>query len=703
MSYAEVYHAASTTPTASGVSRPAWSTGSASRRRCSTAARPPFFRWYVDGTLNTCYNALDRHVIAGRGDQAALIYDSPVTGARRTYSYAQLLDDVAAFAGALRALGVEKGDRVVVYMPMIPETVVTMLACARIGAVHSVVFGGFAAAELAVRIDDAKPVVVVTASCGVEPNRVVEYTPLLSRALGIAEHISLGPASCGSETSSVPTLVEGRDIDWATAMAMGRGEPAECVPVAATDPLYVLYTSGTTGKPKGIVRDNGGHAVALCLVDAQHLRHRTGPGVVGRVRRRLGGRALLHRLRAAARRAPQPCCTRGNRSARPTPARSGGSPRSTASRACSPRRRRSERSRRRTPRARSSRGTTCPGCGTSSSPGSGSIPDTYAWASEKLGIPVVDNWWQTETGWPIVANPRGLEPMPIKAGSPSVPVPGYDVRDPRRARQRRSARTRRARSACACHCLRARCRRCGETTTASSRRTSSAFDGYYLSGDGGYLDDDGYVFVMGRTDDVINVAGHRLSTGSMEAVIAKHPAVAECAVIGVADALKGQSAAGVRGAEVRARRRPRRARQGADRRGARRGRPGRCVQGRLRRRGDCRRRARARSCARPCARSPTARTRRSRRRSRTRQCSEAMKSALGRSDAVVADPSSARRASAPSALATTLCRRVTDSSWSATVIARRPALIPNQRRGSGSQRGDRWLTQGASSGRSAGR
>jgi propionyl-CoA synthetase len=225
-------------------------------------SRPPFFRWYVDGTLNTCYNALDRHVIAGRGDQQALVYDSPVTGGRRAYTYAQLLDDVAAFAGALRALGVEKGDRVVVYMPMIPEIVVTMLACARIGAVHSVVFGGFAAPELAVRIDEAKPVVIVTASCGVEPTRIVEYTPLLSRALDIAEH---QPRTCvvRQRDQLRAELVEDRDIDWVTAMALGREDPAGCVPVSATDPLYVLYTSGTTGKPKGIVRDNGGHAVAL--------------------------------------------------------------------------------------------------------------------------------------------------------------------------------------------------------------------------------------------------------------------------------------------------------------------------------------------------------------------------------------------------------------------------------------------------------
>ena len=368
-------------------------------------SRPPFYRWYVDGTLNTCYNALDRHVIAGRGDQAALIYDSPVTGVRATYTYAELLDDVAAFAGALRALGVEKGDRVVVYMPMIPETVVAMLACARIGAVHSVVFGGFAAAELAVRIDDARPVVVVTASCGVEPSRVVEYTPLLNRALSIAGH---QPRACvvrqrGEHHSE---LVEGRDIDWTSAMAVGREDPAGAVPVAATDPLYVLYTSGTTGKPKGIVRDNGGHAVALAWSMSQIFD--SGPGqvwwaasdvgwVVGHsyivyAPLLVGATSLLYEgkpvgtpdagafWRVAAEHGVEGLFTAP-----------------TAIRAI----------KREDPEGELIRQYDLSRLRNLFLAGERLDPDTYAWAKEKLGIPVVDNWWQTETGWPIVANPRG--------------------------------------------------------------------------------------------------------------------------------------------------------------------------------------------------------------------------------------------------------------------------------------------------------
>jgi propionyl-CoA synthetase len=501
-------------------------------------SRAPFYRWYVDGVLNTCYNALDRHVVAGRGEQRALVYDSPVTDTVDTRTYAELLEEVAAFAGALRHLGVEKGDRVVIYMPMIPETVVAMLACARLGAVHSVVFGGFAAAELAVRIDDARPVVVVTASCGIETHRIVEYTPLLDRALDIAAH---QPRACvvRQREQFRADLVEGRDVEWSAAMELGRGDPAGCVPVAATDPLYVLYTSGTTGKPKGIVRDNGGHAVALCwsmpnifdiapgevwwaasdvgwvvghsyivyaplLVGATTVLYEGKPigtpdaGAFWRVTAEHGVAALFTAptaIRAVKKEDPDGALIADH-----------------------------DRSRLRTLFLAGER----------------LDPDTYRWASDHLGIPVVDNWWQTETGWPIVANLRGLEPMPIKPGSPSVPVPGYDVR----VLDEHGNTLGPNREGAICLHLPLPPGTLPTLWGDDERFVASylrAFDGHYLSGDGGYVDDDGYVFVMGRTDDVINVAGHRLSTGSMEAVIARHPAVAECAVIGVADPLKGQA------------------------------------------------------------------------------------------------------------------------------------------------------------------
>jgi propionyl-CoA synthetase len=496
----------------------------------------PFYRWFPDATLNTCFNALDRHVIAGRADQAALIYDSPVTGTQRTYSYAELLDLTARFAGVLEALGVGKGDRVLIYMPMVPEAVVAMLGCARIGAVHSVVFGGFAPAELAVRIDDAKPKVIVSASCGIEPTRVVEYKPLLDEAIRRAGH---QPEKCVvlQRPQAVVELGE-RDVDWATLMRPGAVPPAACVTVTATDPLYILYTSGTTGRPKGIVRDNGGHAVALhwsmkaiygigpgdvmftasdvgwvvghsyivyapLLAGATTVLYEGKPvgtpdsGAFWRVIAEYGVHALF----------TAPTAFRAIRKDDPSAAR-------LAEHDISSLR-------------------------TLFLAGERLDPDTYAWASEQLGVPVVDNWWQTETGWPICANPRGLDDLPIKPGSPSVPSPGYDVRvlDDSGAEVPAGAE--------GAICVRLPLPP-GTLPTLwgdDERYVASylsAFDGYYLSGDGGYVDEDGYVFVMGRTDDVINVAGHRLSTGSMEAVLAAHPAVAECAVIGVADALKGQ-------------------------------------------------------------------------------------------------------------------------------------------------------------------
>jgi propionyl-CoA synthetase len=499
--------------------------------------RPPFYRWYPDGTLNTCYNALDRHVVAGHGDRTALVYDSPVTGTKQSFSYAELVEKVATFAGALRGFGVEKGDRVVIYLPMIPEAVIAMLACARIGAVHSVVFGGFAPHELAVRIDDAKPKVLVTASCGIEPTRVVEYKPMVDRALELAEHAPLAVVVKQRPELEAP-LVEGRDHDWNLVMKAGLTAPAECVEVQATDPLYVLYTSGTTGKPKGIVRDNGGHAVAMAwslphVYDVHAGQVWWAASAVGWV---VGHSYIVY--------APLICgATTVLYEGKPVGTPDAGAfwrvvaehgvealfTAPTAVRAI----------KKEDPSAALLADHDLSRFRTLFLAGERLDPDTWQWATDALGVPVVDNWWQTETGWPIAANLRGLDPMPIKPGSPSVPVPGYavEILD----EHGRPVPT----GSEGAICLRLPLPP-GTLPTLwgdDDRYVASylsAFDGYYLSGDGGYVDDDGYLYVMGRTDDVINVAGHRLSTGSMEAVIAGHPAVAECAVIGVADQLKGQ-------------------------------------------------------------------------------------------------------------------------------------------------------------------
>ncbi len=498
-------------------------------------SRPPFYRWFPDATLNTCANALDRHVADGRAEQAALIYDSPVTGVKRTYTYGELLDQTARFAGALRALGVAKGDRVVLYMPMIPEAVIAMLACARLGAVHSVVFGGFAAHELATRIDDARPTVVVSASCGIEPSGLVEYKPMLDAALQSAQH---KPRSCvivQRDQHRCP-LTAGRDLDWHAVMA--NSEPVDPVPVAGTDPLYVLYTSGTTGKPKGIVRDNGGHAVAL-LWSMRHI-YDIHPGevfwaasdvgwVVGHSYivygpLLLGATTLLYEGKPVG--TPDPGAFWRVASEHRVKAMFTAP---TAIRAI---------------RKEDPDGTHLNKYDLSAlrylfQAGERLDPDTYTWASEKLGIPVIDHWWQTETGWAIAANPMGVERFPIKPGSPTLPMPGYDV--------------------CVLRADGSRCEAGEEgaicvslplppgalpTLWGDDARFEASYlcehPGYYLTGDGGYLDDDGYLYVLGRIDDVINVAGHRLSTGPIEALVAAHPAVAECAVIGVADDIKGQ-------------------------------------------------------------------------------------------------------------------------------------------------------------------
>ncbi len=514
---------------------------------------PQFPRWFAGGELNTCHNAVDRHVRDGRGGQAAIIHDSPLTGSVTTLTYADLLDQVARFAGVLRDLGVGRGDRDLVYMPMIPETVVAMLACARLGAVHCVVFGGFAAPELATRIDDAEPRVVVAASCGIEPTRLVAYGPVLADALSRATHRP--DHLVMRQRSQLPSgSVTAADVDWDAAMATA--EPADCAAVGAGDPLYVLYTSGTTGRPKGVVRDNGGHAVALTW----SMRNVYGvePGevwwaasdvgwVVGHsyivyAPLLLGATTLLYE--------GKPVGTPDAGAFWRVVAEHGVTGLFTAPTAI------------RAIKRDDPDGELLARHDTSSLrtlflAGERLDPDTYHWATARLGLPVVDNWWQTETGWPICANPQGLSglgglgglgghsaDLPIKPGSPSVPMPGYDVciLDDAGGELGPDAEGSIA--------LRLPLPP-GTLSTlwhGDDRYVEdylSAFDGFYSSGDGGYRDADGYVYVMGRTDDVINVAGHRLSTGAIEAVLAAHPAVAECAVIGVADALKGQVARGL--------------------------------------------------------------------------------------------------------------------------------------------------------------
>ena len=498
-------------------------------------SNPPLYRWFPDGELNTCANALDRHVDGGRAEQPALIYDSPVTGSQRTYTYRELLDQTARFAAALRGLGVDKGDRVVIYMPMVPEAAIAMLACARLGAVHSVVFGGFAANELAARIDDAQPAVIVSASCGVEPTRTVDYKPMLDAALEVAEHAPPACVILQREQRPCEPLA-GRDHDWHELMA--DAQPVDAVPVAATDPLYVLYTSGTTGKPKGIVRDNGGHAVAL-LWSMRNI-YDTHPGevywaasdvgwVVGHSYivygpLMLGATTVLYEGKPVG--TPDAgafwrvASEHGVKAVFTAP---------TAIRAI----------KKEDPEGLHLSKYDLSALKYLFQAGERLDPGTYGWASDILGIPVVDHWWQTETGWAIAANPMGIEPLPIKPGSATVPMPGYDVHILRPDG-----------SECDANEEGAICVRLplppGTLPTlwgADDRYVSSylsAFDGFYLTGDGGYFDEDGYLFVMGRTDDVINVAGHRMSTGSIEAVLAGHPAVAECAVIGVADEIKGQ-------------------------------------------------------------------------------------------------------------------------------------------------------------------
>ena len=500
---------------------------------------PRFPRWFAGGTLNTCWNAVDRHV-ATRGDQVALIHDSPVTGVVSRLTYAELRDEVARFAGALAGLGVAKGDRVVVYMPMVPEAVIAMLACARLGAVHSVVFGGFAARELAVRIDDARSVVVLAASCGIEPSRVVAYKPLLDEALRLADHRPEAVVVLQRERLEAE-LAAGRDLDWRDVVA--GAQPADPVPVDATDPLYVLYTSGTTGRPKGVVRDNGGHAVALrWSLPAIYDTH---PGEVWWTASDVGW-VVGHSYIVYA-----PLLTGATTvlyEGKPVGTPDAGAfwrvvaehgvatlfTAPTAFRAI----------KKEDPAGERKREHDTSSLRALYLAGERLDPDTYHWARELLAVPVVDHWWQTESGWPIVANPLGIEPQPSKPGSATKPVPGWDVRVLDESGAQAPPGTNGA------VVVRLPLPPGAFPTLWQDEERFvesylSRYDGYYLSGDGGYVDADGYVYVMGRTDDVINVAGHRLSTGVMEEVLAQHPDVAEAAVIGVEDALKGQRPVGL--------------------------------------------------------------------------------------------------------------------------------------------------------------
>ena len=504
------------------------------------ASNPPFYRWFSGGVTNSCYNALDLHVENGRAEQPALIYDSPVTDCVKTYTYLQLRDEVAKFAGVLDGQGVEKGDRVIVYMPMIPEAVIAMLACARIGAVHSVVFGGFAAPELATRIDDATPKLILSASCGIEKDRIIPYKPLLDEAVELASEKPEGCIILQREREEAP-LIAGRDLDWSELMHSA--VPADCVPVAATDPLYILYTSGTTGIPKGVVRDNGGHLVALkwsmeniygvqagdvywaasdvgWVVGHSYIVYgplfkgcttllyegkpvgTPDPGAFWRVVSEHKVNVLFTAptaFRAIKREDPDGTCIR---------------PYDLSSF-----------------RSLFLAGERCD-------------PDTILWAEKHLGVPVIDHWWQTETGWPIGANCTGLGMLPVKHGSCTTPVPGYDVRvlDDQGA----EVVSEEIGNIVVKLPLPPGCLLTLWNNDVGFRDAYLAtYPGYYQSADAGYKDGDGYLWIMSRTDDIINVAGHRLSTGGIEEVLASHPNVAECAVVGIADDLKGEIPAGL--------------------------------------------------------------------------------------------------------------------------------------------------------------
>ena len=496
-------------------------------------------RWFDGATCNTCYNCVDRHVVAGHGARTALIYDSPVTGNTARYSYAELQAEVTALASVLRGLGVAKGDRVVIYMPMVPQAIFAMLACARLGAIHSVVFGGFAAPELATRIDDAAPSVIISASCGIEPGRVISYKPLLDEASEIA---SAKPHHCVilQRDTQPCDLTPGRDIDYAAAVAaaMAAGAGTECVPVLATDPLYILYTSGTTGQPKGVVRDNGGHMVALKWTMQHH--YGLAPGEVFWAASDVGwvvGHSyicygpLLHGATTVVYEG-KPVGTPDAGSFWRVISDHGVAALFTAPTAF-------RAIRKEDPTGALIAKYDLSRFRTLFLAGERSDPATIEWAQQKLDRPVIDHWWQTETGWAMSGNPVGLGGFEVKPGSPGKPMPGYDIRvldDEGHAVPPDTL----GNIVCKLPLPPS-----GFSTlwNAQERFVASymaEFPGYYATSDAGMIDSDGYVFIMARTDDIINVAGHRLSTGAMEEVIASHPDIAECAVVGKADPLKGQ-------------------------------------------------------------------------------------------------------------------------------------------------------------------
>ncbi|GAA6185739.1 propionyl-CoA synthetase [Aliiglaciecola sp. NS0011-25] len=492
-------------------------------------------RWFEDGVMNTCYMAVDYHVEQGLGEQIAIFYDSPVTNSKSSYTYRQLRDEVALFAGVLAEQGVGKGDRVVIYMPMVAEAVIAMLAVARLGAIHSVVFGGFAPHELAMRIDDAEPKVLVTASCGIEVSKIIEYKPYVDEAIRQAKH-KVEHCIVLQREQSKAELIAGRDLDWHTAISAAT--PASCVPVKGTDPLYILYTSGTTGKPKGVVRDNGGHAVALHYsMDAVYNMKQGevfwaasdvgwvvghsyivyGPLLKGCTTIVYEGKPIRTPDASAFWRVAQEYNVKTLFAA------------PTAFRAI----------RKEDPEATLLADFPLQNLQTIFMAGERLDPPTYQWTCEKTGKPVIDHWWQTETGWAICANMLGIERKPAKPGSATLPVPGFDVQildDEGKHMPPCKQGSIAIKLPMPPGCL--------PTIWGNQDRFVAGYltqnPGYYCSGDGGYKDEDGYVFIMGRTDDVINVAGHRLSTGEMEEILAAHPAVAECSVIGVHDSLKGQ-------------------------------------------------------------------------------------------------------------------------------------------------------------------
>lgn len=533
--YEEVYAAAKADPEAFWAEAAGALDWSRRWDKVLDASNAPFYRWFPGAECNTCHNALDRHIAAGRGDQVALIYDSPVTGTIRHFTNTELRDRVAKLAGALKAHGVTKGDRVIIYMAMTPEAVMAMLACARIGAIHSVVFGGFAPRELATRLDDAKPKMVIASSCGLEPGRVVEYKPLLDQAIDLAKH---KPQSCliFQRPMYQALLVQGRDFDFDTEVA--KATPADCVAVQATDPLYILYTSGTTGIPKGVVRLNGGHMVALHW--SMKNVYGMNPGDVFWAASDVGW-VVGHSYIVYA-----PLlygCTSVLYEGKPVGTPDAGAywrvieqhkvaalfTAPTAFRAI----------KKEDPKAELLKKYDLSQFRTLFLAGERADPDTVKWAEDNLKKPVIDHWWQTETGWPVASNCMGIEQLPVKHGSPTRIVPGYDVQvidDDARPVKAGDIGNIVIKLPLPPGCLPT----LWQNDEGFKRSYLSRFPGYYNTGDAGFFDEDDYIYIMSRTDDIINVAGHRLSTGGMEEVLASHPDVAECAVVGVADALKGQ-------------------------------------------------------------------------------------------------------------------------------------------------------------------